>query len=303
MNEVVVAESLRGSFLESVLLQVNERGGRMSTVDLDAFADDVRATIEAATQLHDLQLAEQPSSAGVVLTPFGLRTADLIRQSLRPGGRRRADAVQRAVLKWLRGKSIDPRSIEEFLVQPESAVFGEVVQPWELVEAAGLLEDRGFIRTVATNQKAFLRPRITPDGTVALMSNVMISEYGRPNATMINNDYSNRVTFGDHANAGAVNAGGSGNSQTVVQVIGPEKWEAFADRLADLQRQAREIEGADQIGQQLEAMTQETDPAKRRPEVIKDLALKLMGASVVVMGTEAGNALVAGIAQLPQLLS
>ena len=303
MNETAVAESLRGSFIESVLLQVNERGGRLSIADIDAFTGDFRTTVDALTRLHDLQLIEQPSSAGAVVTPFGLRTADLIRQSLRPGGRRRADAVQRTMLQWLRGKSINPGSIEEFLIQPESAVFGEVVKPWELIEAASLLEDRGFIKVVATHQKAFLRPRITPDGTAALMSNVMISEYGRPNATMISNDYSNRVTFGDHANAGAVNAGGNGNTQTVTQAIEPQKWDAIADRLADLQRQAREIEGSDKIVEHLEAMTQETNPAKRRPEVMKDLALKLMGASVVVLGTEAGNALIEGIAQLPQLLT
>lgn len=50
MNEVQIAAALRGSFLESVLLEVNERGGAMSMGDLDQFTGGRADTNEAVQE-------------------------------------------------------------------------------------------------------------------------------------------------------------------------------------------------------------------------------------------------------------
>lgn len=219
MNEVQAAQELRDSFEESLLLQISERGGSMTHEELDGFTGDPMATRDALVNLHELRMLEQPDSEGGRLTPFGGHVATRIRKSLLSGARR-ADIVQRKVLEWLNGRSVEPSSITEFLVTTEASDSGVVITETEVEQAAELLTDRGFIQIVQTAQKAWLRPGITADGRTALMSGLMISEYGRPNATTVNYDYSSRVTFGDHTTTGGVISGGQGNTRHIVQTIG-----------------------------------------------------------------------------------
>lgn len=269
--------------------------------DLDEFTGGRRETLEAVSALHDLGLAGQPSTAGCDLSPFGTRTAARIKQSLLSGSRR-ADAVQRALLQWLDGRSTaGPSSIDEFLAVPEAVDAGQPMILLEIHRAAELLLERGFIRVVDVAERAFVRPEITADGRAALLAEVMITDYGRPHATTITNDYSARVSFGDHAQVGGVISGGAHNQQSNLQVIGPEQQPDLAVRVAALVKLLDDLPDdvdATAVTNALEALSSEvSQPQPSRP-VVQDLLLKATGAAVSVLGSAAGQQLLAGLAQV-----
>src|SRR5687767_8499476 len=104
MNEVQVADQLRGSYNEAMLLQINEGGGYVTRDQLEQIAGDPET---ASVVLVELRLARQESlAADVRLTPFGRRVASLVRESM-VSGARRADAVQRAILGWLHDGGVE----------------------------------------------------------------------------------------------------------------------------------------------------------------------------------------------------
>lgn len=303
MNEAQAAQELRGSFVESVLLMMSEHDGYMTHQELDDFTGDPMATRDALVELHDRRMLEQPDSEGGRLTPFGARTATRIRQSLL-SGQRRADIVQRKLLEWLTGRSIDPTSITEFLVTAESSASGVTITEAEVEQAAELLTDRGFIRITQTAEKAWLRPGITADGRAALMSDVMISEYGRPNATTVNYDYSSRVTFGDHATAGGVISGGQGNTQHIVQTIGAAESSKISDKASELLALVDQLpEDPGDLRGALEQLRDEAKSSEPRKPVIQELTHKALGAVVTAAGTALGQQILTGIAYIAQLNS
>ena len=307
VNEVQAAAELRGSFLESVLVQMNEHGGAMASEELDVFTGGTRATVEAMVALHDRGLIEVPDSEGGTLTPFGERTATRIKESLLSGPRR-ADAVQRALLGWLNGRSTaGPSAIDEFLALPEAVASGVPMTALEVQHAAELLRDRQFISVVEVDQaEVLLQPRITADGRSAFMSDVLITDYGKANPTMISNDYSSSISFGNNAVAGGVIAGGKGHQQNVVQMVSPaEKTELATrvDALLELAAQLPEGADADELREVLGSLSTEVELAEPRRQVVKDLVIKAVGAVVGVVGTAAGQQLLDGIGQLAQMLS
>ncbi len=309
MNEVQAAAALRGSFHESVLLEINEHGGGMDHEDLEAFTGGARESAEALEALHGQGLVETPDYEGGRLTPFGTRTANLIKRSLLSGPRR-ADAVQRAVLSWLTGHSPagSVSSVEEFVGQSDAIASGQPITEVEVHQAAELLRDRGYIKALATFAGSqFLRPEITADGRAALMSDVLISEYGTPNATMISNDYSNRVSFGNQANAGGVIVGGQGHHQNVVQTIGPAKRTELAEKVSDLLSLVEQLpegtEGADQLRGVLQELSGEVSLPEPRQPVVQEAVVKAIGAAANLLGTAVGQQLLEGLAQLAKMLT
>lgn len=303
MNEAQAAQELRDSFEESVLLQISERGGSMTHEELDDFTGDPMATRDSLVELHELRMLEQPDSEGGRLTASGARTATRIRQSLL-SGQRRADIVQRKLLEWLTGRSIEPSSILDFLVTPESSSSGVAITRTEVEQAADLLTDRGFIRIVEVAEQAWLRPQITADGRAALMADVMISEYGRPNATTVNYDYSSRVTFGDHATAGGVISGGQGNTQHIVQTIGAAEATKISDKASELLALVDGLpEDDEELRKALEQLRDEAKSPEPRTSVLKELTHKALAAAVTAGGTALGQQILSGIAYIAQLNS
>lgn len=302
MNESQTAAALRGSFFESVLLEVNERGGSVSMGDLDLFTGGAAETSEAVAELRRERLVAADSDYDYArLTPFGSRTAALIRQSM-VSGARRADMVQRAVLAWLNGKSIEPTGLDEFLVQRESVLAGQQTTPQEVSEAAELLTARGFISGTETFG-GFTRPFITADGRAALMSDVAISEYGMANATVVTNDYSSKINF-DRSNVAGVISGGQGHTQNVVQTIGVAATAALRTKVAELTELAAGLPQNQQttaLTGVLQTLADEVASEAPRRSVVQETLLKSLAAAATAAGTEVGHHLLVSLSQAAQL--
>src|SRR5215216_144355 len=116
MDEVQIANQLRGSLYEAVLLSVNEAGGQMTLEAVIEVAGSYEEALESAVALRNLGLARPDESlaAEVTLTPLGRRVADRIKRSM-VSGARRADAVQRAILGWLNEQQDRPVEVLTFL--------------------------------------------------------------------------------------------------------------------------------------------------------------------------------------------
>lgn len=302
MNEVQVAEQLRGSFIESVLLTLYEHGGAMSHSEVDAFTGDHLTTHEALADLYERELVRQPDSEGAELSAFGTRVAKLVKASLL-GGQRRADIVQRKLLQWL--THAEPTSIQDFNGLPEASDAGVAFTPEEIENAAELLSERGFMRAFNTLAGSWLRPEITADGRAALMSNVLIADYGRPNPSPITYDYSSRVSFGDHATTGGVISGGQGNTQHITQTITGQQAKEVSDKaselleIVDLLPADVETEPLRESLEQLKAAATEAKPIS----TLNGLTQKALAAAASAAGTDLGHRILAGIAHIAQVLS
>ena len=307
MNEVEVANQLRVSFNEAVLLQINEDGGHVSRERLVEIAGGDEAASQVEQELAGLQLAQRNSlGADVKLTPFGQRVADRIRDSMLSGARR-ADAVQRAILTWLNEQEVQPTELSDFLGTEDAVVSGVPVTHGEVNEAGQLLQDRRFIQTVPVEElEVGLNPRITPDGRAALHADVMISDYGRSNPTAISYDYSSKVIFGDHAIAGGVISGGQSNTQHIQQIIGEDVRSDLAAQLASLIKVAEELPddtpGVVEVRQALATLSDEVKKPEADRGVLKELALKTFTAAASAAGTSGGQIIIEGVANLVKML-
>ena len=95
MSEVQVANQLRGSYAENLLLYIYDQGGHVTREQLVEFTGDPFAASETVQELEDRSLAEVSSMASdVELTSRGSRIAGQIRESMR-SGERRVDMVVR----------------------------------------------------------------------------------------------------------------------------------------------------------------------------------------------------------------
>ena len=306
MNEVQIAEQLRGSFNEAVLLQVNEQGGQVGRDQLEAMTGGAEAASETVQALEDFSLVQVNSmAADVRLTPFGQRVADRIRTSMLYGARR-ADAVQRAMLTWLNGQEVQHLSLSDFLGTEDAVVSGVSVTPKEVSEAGELLEDHRFIGTVPVAEGSGLRPWITSDGRAALQADVMISDYGRSHPTAISYDYSSKVIFRDNSKAGGVQSGGQGNTQHVQQIIGEDVRSDLATQLASLVKVADELPddtpGVEELREALAGLSDEIEKPEPSRSVLKQLALNAFTAGSAAIGTAGGQLVMEGLAQVAKML-
>lgn len=305
MNEAQAEDQLRGSLDESLLIYINEQGGQVSRTDADSFTEDERATAESVATLRQMGLVNKDPSlaAEMTLTAFGERTARRIRQSML-SGQRRADAVQRAVLRWLDNSTSEPVGIGEFVGHENAASSGVEFSLDEINHAAELLKDRGYMSYIAAHGSEYLRPSITSDGRAALLSDVLISEYGKPQATSISNDYSSKITFRDQAVVGGVISGGQGNTQYVNQVMNQASISAKVAELIDLvDGLPEDAPGRAELQPSLIEIQSEAAKSQSRGEIIKDLVLKAVGVATVVVGAEGGHQILKGLTELAQLVS
>jgi hypothetical protein len=276
MNEVQVANQMRGSFDEAVLLRINEQGGQVSHDQLEESAGDAMAASETTQMLESLGLLTNSShrtmTGNVTLSAFGRRVAARIRESMLHGARR-DDAVQRGLLTWLDNPQVKPSSVQDFLQTAYAVAWGVPITEREVSEATDLLIARGYIRTSNVDQFTGLQPRITPDGRAALQSDVLISEYGTAHPTAISYDYSHNLTFGNQAQVGGVISGGQGNIQLIEQTVGADVRSDLADRLAELVKLADELPGdtpgASETREALAEVGNEIAKPEAKPSVIR----------------------------------
>ena len=301
MNEARVADELRGSYAEKVLLYINDQGGHVDRDLLVEFTGDPQAASEMVQELEDLGLAKINSmAADVKLTSSGQRVADRIQKSVRSGPRR-LDDVQRAVLARLDG--IDDGSapdVYSFLDAPEDELEVPMTSQ-ELRDAVELLMADGHIegRAIGGAIHAYIRPL----GRAALRSGEPISQFGTSNHTTYQ---SHNVTFGDNAQVGGVMSGGQHNVQIVEQSMTPDVKADVASRLAHLTSLARELgdtPGAAEVLDALAVMDSEIVKPEPKPGVFKRAASGALIAGAKAAATSAGPRLIQGLAELVKIFT
>jgi hypothetical protein len=146
MSEVQVANQLRGSYAENLLLYIYDQGGHVARGQLEEFTGDPFAASETVEELADRGLAEVSSmSSDVKLTSRGSRIAGRIWESMR-SGERRVDRVVRAILNWLNGLEQAPQSVRDFL---DTGAASELqVAEMEVDDAADFLDEHKYIQAV-----------------------------------------------------------------------------------------------------------------------------------------------------------
>jgi hypothetical protein len=305
MYEVQLAEHLRESLAEVVLLRISQEGGEVNREELEEIAGGPQAGLEAVHVLQGFSLsAVNDSITGeVTLTDLGRRVAARIQSSM-VSGSRRADAVQRAILSWLKDHEGEPATVLAFVGNDEAVAWGVPFTEREVNEATEFLIQREYIRAFSTDQLGGIRPRITPDGRAALRSGLPISEYGGSSNHTTYDNHSN-VTIGPQAQIAAFQAGGHGNVQIAEQYIGADLQADLRGRLAELTTLARDLgdeSGAEEVRQTLAEMSDVIDHGETKPSVLRGMAQKALLAGVTAVGTSGGQALMQGLAHLVRML-
>jgi len=290
MNDVQLANELRDTLAERVLLYASDQGGHAERDHLEKLANgDQWATSDAVQMLESRGLVENNSMAGdEEVTPAGERVAKKIR--LLRVGQWRADDVQRAVLTWLANQ--DDQNIpgvDDFLDTPEAAGFDPVVTMQEVRDAVDLLEGFAYVKAKRALGGA-IRAVITAKGRAALGSGEPISQLGTSNHTT--ND--NRNTVNVHDSQGtAVMAGGHHNVQNVQQTISPALRSELAQHVAELIKQAEELTddtpGVLEVREDLDEIGKELVKPDAKPGVLKGVADKALAAFAVAAATTGGQ--------------
>jgi hypothetical protein len=303
MNDVQLANELRDTLAERVLLYASDQGGYAERDHLEKLANgDQRATSDAVQMLESRGLVENNSMGGEEqVTPPGERVAKKIR--LLRVGQWRADDIQRAVLTWLANQ--DDQNIpgvHDFLDAPEAADFDPVITMQEVRDAVDLLEARAYVKAHRALGGA-IRAVITARGRAALGSGEPISQLGTSNQTT----YDNRNTVNVHdSQVAAVMAGGHHNVQNVEQTISPALRSELAQHVAELIKQAEELSddtpGVLQVREDLDEISKELVKPDAKPGVLKGVANKALIAFAGAAATSGGQHVVQGLAHLVKLL-
>jgi hypothetical protein len=304
MNELQVANQLRGSYAENLLLYIYDQGGYVAREQLEEFTGNPFAASETVQELEDRGLAEVVSMASdVELTSRGSRIAGQIRESMR-SGERRVDRVIRAILDWLSVEQA-PQSVREFLSTGAASELR--MTEMEVDDAADFLFEHKYVDgTHVAESNELLIPRILPKGRAALRSDKLLGNYEVPGPASVSNDYSHNLTFGNQAQVGGVISGGQRNIQLIEQTIGADVRSDLADRLAELIKLADELPGdtpgALETREALAEVGNEIAKPEAKPSAIKGLMLKAFTAAAGAAGTSGGQQLIEGLAHLVKML-
>jgi hypothetical protein len=300
MNEVQLANELRDTLAEQVLLYASDQGGYAQRDHVEKLADgDQWATSDAVQMLESRGLARDDSMASdVKLTPAGQRVAQRIR--VMRSGQWRFEDLQRAALTWLKRQDDDGTTVADlngFLGAPEAADFEPPVKMQELQDAIELLGVAEYVEPIrVAEQLGAIKAMITPKGRVALQSGLLpISQQGG-GSSQTTYDNSSTVSFGGPAQIGALQSGGQSNVQTAEQVIVGDARSQLADRLAEMIKLAEQL--PDNPGVEVRETLAEMGSEVAKPEpkrgVIQRLAGKALGACFRVFGTGAKAAATEG---------
>jgi hypothetical protein len=304
MNEVQLANELRDTLAEQVLLYASDQGGHAQRDHLEKLANgDQWATSNAVQGLQSRGLAQDNSLASdVKVTPEGQRVAQRIR--VLRSGQWRFEDLQLAALTWLNRQDDGAApGLDGFLEAPEAAEFEPPVTMQELEDAIELLDESGWVKSRKMLDGGVVAT-ITAAGRVALQSGLPISEYGGSGHTTYDN--SSTVNFGGPAQIGGFQSGGQGNVQNVQQTIGPDLRSELAAHVATLIRDAGvlpdETPGVAEVREDLDEIGKEVARPEAKPGVIKGLANRALAAFAVAAATDGGQHLVKGLAHLVKML-
>jgi hypothetical protein len=300
-NQIQLANELRGTLAEQLLVAASDQGGYAEHEQLLNWADgDPFATSDATQVLIGSDLARNDSmAADLTVTSSGHGVAKRIR-ALR-AGQWRTDDVQRAILAWL--DRSETAVVHEFTDAPEAAGFEPPVSVQEARDASELLTADGYVQGLDT-AGGTLYLQIEAKGRVALRSGLPLSEFGGKSHTT--HDQSHHVTFGDQAQVGAFQSGGHHNVQKVEQVIGPDLRSELAAHVASLIKMAEELPedtpGIDEVREDLSEISTELAKPDAKPGALKSLAYKALGTFAVAAATSGGQHIVQGLGHLVKLL-
>lgn len=284
---------IRGTDAEKVLMAAEDAGGSLANRQAAAAVGDEWASHLATARLRELGLTSPDEDYDEFrLSEAGRRLARKFSQS-RIDGPERWDAVQRAVLVFIRDK--DPGRAIDLVGSDAGTVDGRPVTEGEVLMAYEFLRDHGLAKTTAPAWGAPDRgPQITHKGRYAIYE-PNIREYVESGFVSVSNDYSTNTSISGGV-VGSV-TGGSGNTTNVQLTVGArDQVLALTDRiLSELPDDAAhaplraEVES---IRSGAESGTEERD----------SLLAKAGRAALMAGGTAVGQQIIGLLAQLGQAI-
>ena len=271
-------------------------GGTLSHGDLaSAIGSDTYATHEAYLELERLGLIGAASYDAVPLNSEGRRLADMIVRS-RINGPDRWDSVQRGLLAWIGEATCNATS--DYISTETATAFGFPFTVVEIDQATDFLADKGLIDIARTFQARGLRPAITAEGRYALHHHGTVAEFVKSGGSSATYDHSSNVSVTGGSNV-AVQSGGQGNVQNVTQTLSVDSRIQILAKVNELLNAVPD-DADPSVRIAIEKIRDEAASDKSPIATMKDKALAAMVAAVV---TEAGQQIVAGLAQLAQMIT
>jgi len=294
MNDDQTWREIRGTDAEKVLMAAEDAGGGLAHRQAAGAVGDEWAGTLATARLRELGLTSPDEDYDAFrLSEAGRRLARKFMQS-RIDGPERWDAVQRAVLVFIRDKN-SGRAID--LVSSDGGIVdGRPVTEDEVLMAYEFLSEHGLAKSIARAWGApDLQPKITSKGMYAIHE-PNIREYVERGFVSVSNDYSTNT----NVNGGTVGAvmGGSGNTTNVQLTI-----YARTQVLALTERILSEIpDDAEHapLRAEVESIRSEAESGAGEPE---SLLAKAGKAALMAGGTAAGQQIISLLAQLGQAIA
>ncbi|GAA2494792.1 hypothetical protein [Terrabacter carboxydivorans] len=218
MNDDDVWRQIRGTDAEKVLIAAEEAGGVLTHQQAANVVGSEWAGSMATAPLRTLGLTSPDEDYDEFrLSEHGRRLARKFRKS-RIDGPERWDAVQRAVLEFIRdkrpGRAVDLVGTDEGTIDDRPLTEDEVLAEFEY------LSDHGLAKSVRAWGAPDLRPEITNKGRYAIHE-PNIRDYVERGLVSVSNDFSTNTNV-HGGNVGAV-VGGQGNTASVVQHISDDE--------------------------------------------------------------------------------
>lgn len=258
---------------------------------------DEVAAMQAWTELRQLGLEyqlEQSLAGGYTLTEKGIRIARSIRTS-RASGAERWNAVERAIAQTL----IKEGRINAPFTDEIGDVDGTPVTEIEAHNAIIKLERWGMVNVIRADQGIVVVHSDDPLHQVPGIDGLLTGHFeGRTGATYNN---STNTTWGDDNTVGAFQAGGQNNTQNATGAISIDTQAQVLTRVGALLRTLDEADtDVDDLRAAVEAVK---DEAVRDGATKLSLKDRVVQALLVAGGSEAGNLIAQGLAQLLGVVS
>lgn len=281
--------------MESALLAVSDAGGEAGLSTIEAAIPGGGSQADAsrvAQRLRDLGLAEPPSSmTGTVTLSLDGRNLALKIKQARLNGPERWDAVERAIVTDLVQNG--SRNASDWGVV---SVDGKEIEAYERVNAMQRLSDWRYLTGIrAEEYDGFVRIDVTPKAHEVAGIDGLLADHHRPAASS-SYHYSSSTTFGDGNTVGAVQTGGSGNTQQVSQTLAMDQRALVLAQVGGLLRSLEDAEGdTSGVRSAVEAIKDEASSDNATPESLKD---RIVQALVVAGASEGGKVILQGLTHL-----
>lgn len=283
MDDNALADWLRGTDEEAVLLAVAESGGEAGPSVVDEVSGGRRETVYTVQRMQDMGLVEREQSMAyeVVLTRRGHRLAERITES-RTDGRDRADAVRLGLMRWLKAHPERPETADHFAYDETATAYGVPVTVDEIRHAVAFLREYSLIVGKGTLQGPFLRPGLTPEGRNAVDSGQAVSDYVRGGPRTQTSNTTNTLINHGHMGGGQV---GDGNTQHVVMHVTHEE---RAEVLAGVVEVRRTLDEAGVNSPEVRAAVEAIHEEAAKPDASRPALRERITEAVAVAAITAG---------------